>query len=154
VATPHSKPHTHRRGQAAPCTAGAMCGWSDPGIAGLRERDADRVVDAPALHLLVADQPRQDRQSGGIGRSPAIGSGRRWAQAPSRARVGVPGRGAAGPGPKREGAIELEEQAAATLQHDYVAVAIGAPAALDWRAERDREGSGVAFIAIGGVANR
>jgi hypothetical protein len=53
-----------------------------------------------------------------------------------------------------EGAVELEERAGAAVDDEHVAVAVAAVAALDRGAGRDREGPGVALVAISGVMDR
>ena len=90
----------------------------------------------PAVGLVAAREPGQDRQAGGVGGGPALGPQRVGAQVPHRAAVGVPARALA------RGGVELEELAVALAQREHVAVA----AALDRRVGRDRVGAGIGLV--------
>jgi hypothetical protein len=53
-----------------------------------------------------------------------------------------------------EGAVELIERTAGAVDDEHVPVSVAAVAALDRRALRDREGAGIALVAVGRVADR
>ena len=115
------------------------------------EGDADRVVDEPGRDLVVADEPGQDRQARRVGRGPAVGALRQVLPELEDARlVGLPRLAVL----RREGAVELDQPARfvgvvrVLLEDEHVAVAVGAPAALDPRLARDRMRPGVALVGI------
>ena len=55
-----------------------------------RRGEAQRVVDDAARDLVVAREPGEDRQPGGVGRRPARGPQRVRAEIPDRTRAGLP----------------------------------------------------------------
>ena len=121
----------------------------DPGVAGGVEGDPDRVLDAPGADLVVADQAGEDRQPGCVGRGVAVGAQRRRAQVPDHARVGLPALRM----PVGEGAVELVELAPGSVIGEHVAIAVGAAASLDRRAERDPVLAVVGLRSVGGEPN-
>ena len=54
-----------------------------PGLVG---REAQRVPDLAGRDLVVADEPGQDRQTGGIGTGPALPAAERWSAGPRSRR--------------------------------------------------------------------
>ena len=94
---------------------------------GRLRRHADGMGDLARLHLVVAQQPRQDGQAGRVGPRPSGRSQRVGAEVPDR------------PGPRRRtpcavvGVVELVERARGGVEHDGVAVARRALTSLDGR---------------------
>ena len=83
---------------------------------GVRRREPERVPDRPRGDLVVADEPGQDRQSGGVGTRPARGS--------KGVRAKVPGRTAARSPvvAVRAGIEQLVEATCVLVDHEHVAV--------------------------------
>ena len=107
-------------------------------------REAQRVVDRAAAHLLVAGQAGQDRQPGGVRRRPAARAQAVRAQAPDRARAGAPAPAAG----LRVGGVQLVQPAAVPVHDDHVPVAVGVAPALDRRAPRDRVAAAVGLVRV------
>ncbi len=114
----------------------------DEGIVRRVGRHADGVGDAARLHLVVAQEPRQDRQPGGVRRRPPAGA--------QRVRIEVPDRSGAGGGTRRAvvGVVELVEGARARVDHQGVTVAGRRRAAFDRRVSAKGVGTRVAFVAV------
>ena len=109
------------------------------GLLRLRHREAQRVVDVTARHLVVADETREDREPGGVGRRPPFGPQRVRREIEHRAGVGRPTARAPA---RREQLVEL---AVVSVDREHVRVA----AVLDRCGERDRVRPRVALVAVG-----
>ena len=103
-----------------------------------RRRKTERVPDGALRDLLVAHEPRQDRQAGGVGRRPRRRANAVRTQAPGRAGPCVPGSGRA-----REPA-ELVETAGVAVDEQRVMVA----SVFDMDALPDRIADAIALVRI------
>ena len=103
---------------------------------------ADGMGDGAGLHLVVAHEPREDRQAGRVGRCPA---GRA-----EGVRVEVPDRPRAGRRARRAvlRVVELVEGARRRVDHDGVAVARGLLPAFDGRVGTEGIGPGIALVGV------
>ena len=115
-----------------------------PQVGPLRDRrgEADRMVDVARPHLVVAQEAREDRQAGGVGRRPAIGPQPVRAQVPHRARPCRP------PPALQPRVPRLVQPTGARIDHDRVAIAVGVPAALDARGPAQRVAHPVALVGV------
>src|SRR5204862_5090875 len=95
-------------------------------------REPERMVDRAPLDLVVTGEPGEDGEAGGIRRCPAGWPELVRAQAPDRARAGLP---AAALGVQR---VELVEAARRAVNDDRVPVAGRRAPALDLHVPRDR----------------
>ena len=141
-AQPHAQPH--RRQRRVVRARGEVARRVHVRAPRLRRGEPQRVVDVAAAHLLVAREARQDRQPGGVGRSPARRAQAVGAQAPDRARAGAPAPAAA----HRIGGVQLVQPAAVAVDDDHVAVAVRRAAALDGRLARDRVAPAVGLVRV------
>ena len=116
---------------------------------GATECHPDCVVDPAGSHLLIADEPRQDGESGGICTGPAQRTERVRSEVESCARGCDPA--STGPAPDEQ----FEELTRPLLQCDHVPVAgCGARCPLDRRFEGNRERTGIAFAAVCVIGDR
>src|SRR3954452_18172183 len=92
----------------------------DERLARAVRREAQRVVDAALLQVLVAREPRQDRQAGGVCRGPSLWPDLVRLQTPGRAGTGLPRLAAV----LRIGGVELVELAGVAVDHDHVAITL------------------------------
>src|SRR3989304_4335413 len=70
-----SKPLTHGREVGIGRGGGEVAGRPHVGTLSGRSGEPDGVADTSRRHLVVANQPRIDRKSGGVGRGPSGRSG-------------------------------------------------------------------------------
>jgi hypothetical protein len=103
-----------------------------------RRREPQRMVDDSALRLVPAGQAREDRQAGGVGRCPGRRPNVVRAQAPGRARPGVPATTRA-----REPA-ELVEAAGVPVDEQRMVVA----SVLDVNPFRDWVADSIALVCV------
>ena len=101
-------------------------------------REAQRVADRPGGDLVVAHEPRQDRQAGGVRRRPAVGAQVVGAQIPDGARARLPAVAA----PAR--VEQLVEAAGVLVDKEDVAVA----ARLLVRMLRDRIADAIGLVRV------
>ena len=120
-----------------------MPSGKDVGAAGAADGETERVVDPAARDLLVAREPGEDRQAGGVGGRPAGGPEPVRAQVPDRAGAGAPAAVRA-----RREREELVELAAVAVDDQRVPVAVGVAAALDRDVRRNRVRTGVGLVGI------
>src|SRR5439155_22858253 len=99
------------------------------------DREAQGVVDAAVLQVLVAREAGEDRQPGGVGRGPGLRPQVVRVEAPDRPRSGTPGRL---PGLRRVERVQLVEAAGVAVDDDRVAIAGRVAAALDRHVLGDR----------------
>ena len=114
------QPRAHRRQRRVGERAREVARRPDVRPPRARDGEAERVVDPARRHLVVAREPGQDREPGGVGRRPAGGAHAVRAQVPDRAR---PGRPAAADPAQR---VELVEPAGVAVDDEGVAVAVRA----------------------------
>ena len=112
-----------------------------------RRREAHRVIDVPGRDLAVANEPRQNRQTGRVGRRPVLRSQRGRPEIPVDADVRVPVVGT----PER--APELVEMTRSLLHDEDVAIAGARRSTFDGCVRRNRERPGITLVAVRGVAN-
>ncbi len=133
---PHAQ--AHRREVGGGQVTRVMARWVDESAARVLDGEAESVVDHAALRLVVAGEPREDRQARGVGRRPP---GR-----PDLVRAQVPGRAC----PRVPAAValletaELVEAAGALVEQQRVMVA----SAFDVHALRDRVSDMIALVAV------
>ena len=92
--------------------------------------------------LVIADESGQDRQSGGVGTRPPVGTKGIRAQVPGRAAARSP------VGALRAGVVQLVEAARVLVDHEHVAVTGRIEAAFDQRARRDRVADLVGLVGV------
>ena len=100
------------------------------------------MVDDPPAHLVVAREPGEDGQPGGVGGRPAGRPEPIRAQAPDRARAGTPA------APFRIERIELVEAAGAAVDDERMAVSRRGAPAFDLHLARDRIGAAIRLVGV------
>ena len=139
------EPEPGAHGRVARTTAARLVARRpDVRIGRSRRREADHVVDLARGHLVVADEPGQDRQARSIAGRPSERTHRVRVEIPRRTGPGCPRRTAR----MRIRAVQLPQPARVTIDDQHVAVAGGARAALDRSVPRDRIRAGVALVRV------
>src|SRR5206468_2412366 len=103
------------------------------------------VVDETARHgLVVAHEPGEDRQSGGVGGRPVHRTQRVGAEVEYGTGAGVPTRAAV----QRVRVVQLVQLPRGGIDDEHVAVTGARRAALDRRAVGNRIGTGIALVGV------
>ena len=132
----------HRRKGRRRRLAGVVARRVDVGVARPVRREPEGVLDRPGRHLVVPDEPGQDRQARRVRTGPASGS--------KRVRAEVPGGTAAGSPVVAEppGIEQLEEATCVAIDHQDVPVAGRIRSAFDERVRRDRIADLVGLVVV------
>ena len=115
---------------------------------GILQCETDRVIDGACGDFIVANESREDGETGGVGAGPGVGALLVGEKIPDSAGTGVPGSGLG------VGTVELVEEAVGVIENEDVAIAVaGVGVAFDIRGERDGHGAGIGLGGVGGVVD-
>jgi len=112
------------------------------GFAGLRNREAQGMANLARGDLVIAEQARENRQTGRIGRSPTGWTEIIQQEIEDRTGISLPAR------TLRKCPVKLVENAVVGIDGDGVAIAVARAAALNGRSQRHRVRTCIAFVPI------